>query len=168
MYFMKELLKKRYKKLIELVDSSYEKEVIKQHGQNFKYVFEVPSNFCIYPNYKCCHEEGYLTDGYGTDEEYEFIDFLLRSLGYSELKECEYGWEFKEAPLFSKEEIVELLNHSTFIDATIECPFATEDEEIKRGKERQEICSYLFSYSEQSMLESVEDDIVLLSMEGAI
>ena len=168
MYFMKELLKKRYKKLIELVDSSYEKEVIKQHGQNFKYVFEVPSNFCIYPNYKCAHDEGYLTDEYHIDEEYELIDFLLRSLGYSELKECEYGWEFKEAPLFSKEEIVELLNHSRFIDATTECPFTTEEEEIKRGKNRQEIYGHLFSWSEQSMLESVEDDIVTLSMEGAI
>lgn len=147
----------RYKKYIELVDKEYEDILIKQHGKDFKYIMEIPSNFCVYPNYKSCHEEGYLTDGYHLEEEEDYLSILLSPLGYNNLSESTYGWEFGQGPLFSKEDLVKLLNQSKFIEATTDCPFMNEIEEIEQGKKRQELYANMFNWSNMAMLEEIED-----------
>lgn len=156
---MKELLKKRYAKYIEMTDEIYSEDISDRLNDNF--IFEIPSNYCIYPNYKDSHEEGYLADGYNTEKECEFIESVLDPLGYNELSECEYGWEAESDPIFTKEELVELLNLSKFITAKIESGFTSEEKDIKRGKYRQELYANMFAWTEQSMLETIEDELAL-------
>lgn len=157
---MKDLLKKRYKVLIETLDKGCE-SFLENKDDGSKFIIEVPSNYCLYANYKDCHEQGYLTDGYNTDEEQDFIEELLAPLGYSELSESTYGWEAGEKPLFSAREIVKMLNQSKYVKAVTKCPFTTKEEEVKRGEERREIYGHLFSWTEQRMLESIEDALAL-------
>ncbi len=156
---MKELLKKRYEIYINLLDEAYKQDLINEHGRNFKYIFEVPTNYCIYPNYQSEHDAGYLVDGYYLEEEYEYIDMVLAPLGYSNLMESTYGWENGNDPIFSKEEIIEMLNKSKFIEATMDCPFTDEKEELENGKDMQEDYRDIYSWTEQKILESLEDEI---------
>lgn len=161
---MKDLLKKRYKQYIKEVDNQYKDILINEFGENFKYIFEVPSNFFVYTNYIDCHEAGYLSDGTCIEEECDYLETILAPLGYSNMSDCTYGWEAGEDPLFTKEELIELLNESIFIHATDECYFTTEDEDIEKGKSGQETYAHFFCWNEQLMLETIEDYLATLSL----
>lgn len=161
---MKELLKEKYKQFVKEVDDQYKNVLINEFGEDFKYIFEVPSNFFVYTNYKDCHEEGYLSDGVCIEEECDYLDTILAPLGYSNMSDSTYGWEAGEDPLFTKEELIELLNNSMFIQATNDCSFTTEEEDIEKGKHGQEIYAHFFCWTEQSMLETIEDYLATPSL----
>lgn len=158
---MKELLKEKYKQYVKEVDKKYKDVLINEFGKDFKYIFEIPSNYCIYTNYKECHKEGYLSDGICIEEEEDYLDLLLSPLGYNNTCESTYAWEAGGEPIFSKEELVELLNSSIFIHTTNECAFANEKEDMEKGKSSQELYAKFFHWDEQSMLEDIEDYLIL-------
>lgn len=152
---MKNTLKERYKEFVSLLDEQYK-------DKNMNFAFEIPSNYCIYPNYEQERNEGYLVDGYHEDYEYNFIDDILTPLDYNELMESSYGWENGNAPLFTKEELVEMLNQSKFITAYPDAPYVGEEEEIEHYKAEEESYKMAFTFTEQACLERIEDEIATL------
>lgn len=161
---MKELLKEKYKQYIKEIDNKYSDVLTNEFGKKFYYIFEIPSNYFIYTNYITCHAEGYLSDGICIEEEEDYLDLILAPLGYSNMSDCTYGWEAGEEPIFTKEELLELLNSSRFIQATNECSFTTEKEDVEKGKHSQEIYAHFFCWTEQSMLEEIEDYLATTSL----
>lgn len=151
-------IKERYKEFVSLLDKKYK-------DKNMNFVFEVPSNYCIYPNYEQERNEGYLVDGYHEDYEYSFIDDILTPLDYNELMESSYGWENGNTPLFTKEELVEMLNQSKFITAYPDAPYVEEAEEIEHYKPEEGDYKMNYTFDEQSCLERIEDEIATLKVE---
>lgn len=150
----KEQLKKDTIEYIKLVDEKYK-------NYNFKFIFEIATNYVIYPNYPQEHEEGYLTDGYHEEIEYDFIDDILLTLDYNNLMESTYGWENTNEPLFTRDELIEILNHSKFITATSDVPFMNEEEIAEEVEDRKESNSLLtpMQYTLESAIEYTQDKI---------
>lgn len=151
-------IKERYKEYLSLIDKKYE-------DKNIDFVFDIPSNYCVYPNYKDVREEGYLTDAYYKDYEYEFVYDVLSPLDYSELMESTYGWENGNAPLFTKEELVEMFNQSKFITAYPDAPYINEEEDLEEHKPEEDDYQMNYTFDEQSCLERIEDEIATLKVE---
>lgn len=128
------------KKYIALIDKRHEEELIKEHGEDFKFIFEIATPYVIYPNFKEEHEEGCLTDSYQDDIDYDFITDILNPLDYDELMESTYGWENSNEPIFTVDELADILKTSKFIETCtgLNVPFMDDrdiEEEIEHRKD---------------------------------
>lgn len=156
----KEQLKKDTIEYLKLLNDKY-----KDH--DFKYVFEVGTNYVIYVNYPQQHEDGYLTDSYYEEIEYDIIDDILLTLDYNNLMESTYGWENQNQPLFNRDELIEILNHSKFVMATANVPYMTDEELIEEIQTTKYSNSLLFTsdYTIESAIQYTQDKIATLKAE---
>lgn len=147
---MKNQVIKDLKEYINLIDKKYEKDLIAEHGSDFKYIFEIATNYVIYPNYKEEHDKGYLTDSYNEDVDYDFICDILNPLDYNELMESSYGWENSNEPIFTVDELSDILKTSKFIDTCtgLNVPFMDEEdiqEEIENKSDNDILPGYSYT-----------------------